>query len=71
MGVHANIAADRFPKQGSFLGKRVLVCFNYDTTREFPGVCLRDDNEEPFRTVFSLDDGRIVLATECQYQPEK
>jgi hypothetical protein len=70
MGVHANITADKFPKQGSYVGRRVKVCFNYDASRRFPGVCIRDDIEEPFLTIFSLDDGRAVLATECQYQPE-
>ncbi len=69
MGVHANISAEKFPKQGSFVGKQVNVCFNYDSGRMFPGVCIRDDMEEPFLTIFHLDDGRAVLATECQYQP--
>ena len=69
MGVHANIGAEKFPKQGEYIGqKRVLVCFNYDSSRTFPGVCIRDDIEEPFVTIFHLDDGRAVLATECQYQ---
>lgn len=70
MGVHANISAVRFPKQGSYIGRRVKVCFNYDSSRKFPAVCIRDDMEEPFLTIFHLDDGRAVLATECQYQPE-
>jgi hypothetical protein len=70
MGVHANIAADKFPKQGSYVGRRVNICFNYDAKRKLQGVCIRDDIEEPFLTIFRLDDGRAVLATECQYQPE-
>lgn len=69
MGVHASITAEQFPKQGSLVGKRVQVCFHFDSSRAFEGVCLRDDIEEPNRSVFHLDDGRVVLDTECQYQP--
>lgn len=71
MGVKKEVGADKFPAQGAFVGKRVLVCFNYDTERKFPAVCIRDDIEEPFLTIFHLDDGRAVLATECQYQAEQ
>jgi hypothetical protein len=67
MGVHANIGADKFPKQGHYLGQRVMVCFNYDSSREFPATCIRDDMELPGMTIFRLDDGRVVLATECQH----
>lgn len=69
MGCHKNIGADTFPRQGSFLGQRLNVCFNYDTSRQVGGVCVRDDAEEPGRMVIQLDDGRFVLSTECQYQP--
>lgn len=67
MGAHENISADRWPKQGAYLGRRVSVCFHYDTSREFPGVIVRDDDEEPGRLIIRLDDGRVVLATECMY----
>jgi hypothetical protein len=69
MGAHPNInpGAGRFPKQGSHLYARVLVCFDYDTSRQFPGQIVRDDDQEPYRTIIALDDGPLVLATECHY----
>jgi hypothetical protein len=67
MGVVTNVSMDKFPKQGDFLGKRVNVCFNYDSEKEIGGVIVRDDDEEPFRTIIKLNDGRYVLATECMY----
>lgn len=69
MGIQANVSGDRYPEQGAMLKKRVNVCFNYKPDETFPAVCIRDDMEEPFRTIFMLEDGRVVLATECQYQP--
>jgi hypothetical protein len=68
MGVKANISATEFPKQGALAGKRVAVCFHHDTTRTIEGVVLRDDMEEPLHRVIHLDDGRVVLDTECQFQ---
>ncbi len=67
MGVSQHVGFDRFPEQGSHLGKRVEVCFDYDTSRSIGGRCIRDDMGGDHRTVFLLDDGRVVLATECQY----
>jgi hypothetical protein len=67
MGIVTNVGAEQFPRQGQFLGKRISVCFNYDTTRQFGAVCVRDDMEEPGRVIFKLDDGRYVLSTECQF----
>ena len=67
MGVEANISYKKYPKQGSHLGKRVSVCFNYDTNRLIDGTVVRDDMEAPWRTIISLDDRRVVLASECQY----
>lgn len=69
MGCHENISHDKFPKQGQYLHSKTKVCFNYDTLREIGGVIVRDDTEEPYRTIIKLDDGRYVLASECQYQP--
>ncbi|CAE6754391.1 hypothetical protein [Paraburkholderia aspalathi] len=69
MGVKANITATDFPKQGALAGKRVAVCFHHDASRAIEGVVLRDDAEEPFRRIIHLDDGRVVLDTECQFQP--
>lgn len=71
MGMHKNISADKFPKQGEFLLKsKVQVCFNYDTSKSFDAVCVRNDDEEPHLTIFKLSDGRHVLATECMYSWE-
>ena len=70
MGVVQNVGFCEFPKQGVDLGTRVSVLFRYDTDNKIGGTCVRDDIEEPFRTIFQLDDGRYVLATECQYAPE-
>lgn len=67
MGVVANVGFEEFPKQGHLLGKRVEVCFRYDTSKVIGGVCVRDDVEEPGRSIFKLDDGRYVLSSECQY----
>ncbi|MMZ62603.1 hypothetical protein D1872_248190 [compost metagenome] len=67
MGVHSNISTNLFPKQGSFLDRRVLVSFNYDTNNTVLGTIVRDDIEDPFVTIIKLDDGRFVLSTECQF----
>lgn len=69
MGIHPNVGFDKFPEQGQYKGKRCRVCFNYDSSRELYGVIIRDDNEEPGRLIIWLDDGRVVLATECMYSP--
>ncbi|MFC3127230.1 hypothetical protein ACFOD4_19350 [Pseudoroseomonas globiformis] len=67
MGVVQTVGFDRFPKQGSHLGKRVEVCFNYDTSRRLSGTIVRDDAEAPGETLIRLDDGRFVRSVECQY----
>ena len=67
MGVCSTIDYDNYPKQGDLVGKRVLVCFNYDTNKAIGATCVRDDREHPYQTIFLLDDGRYVLATECMY----
>lgn len=68
MGVIENIDIDRFPKQGSWFGAHVEVCFKFDTSRTIKGVVVRDDREDPYRTAIKLGDGRYLLATECQFQ---
>lgn len=70
MGVVANVGAEKFPKQGRYLGEKCTVFFHYDTARPFVGTIVRDDAESPGVTIIRLDDGRTVLATECQYQPD-
>lgn len=67
MGAVKNITATCWPKQGTYLGKRVSVCFHYDTQTCVMGTIVRDDMEAPWVTIISLDTGRVVLATECQY----
>jgi hypothetical protein len=69
MGIVRNISATKFPKQGSFLGRRTKVCFNYDASKIILGVVIRDDAEEPYVTIIKLDDNRVVLATECMHSP--
>jgi hypothetical protein len=70
MGVVNNVGFSRFPKQGPDLNKRCLVCFHYNTANKVGGTIVRDDYDEPWVTIIKLDDGRHVLATECQYSPE-
>ena len=67
MGDVPAIGIDRFPEQGTFLGKRVEVCFDYDTSRTIGGKVIRDDAEEPGLMLIQLDDGRVVRSVECQY----
>lgn len=67
MGVVAGITADTFPKQGRNAGKRVKVCFHYDTSKIILGRIVRDDAESPGVGIIALYDGRYVLSTECQY----
>lgn len=67
MGIHINIAHNLWPRQGAWLGKRVKVCFRYDTEHTIMGTVVRDDAEQPHRTIIQLDDGRYVLTTECQH----
>jgi hypothetical protein len=67
MGYHPNITATKFPRQGSFLNKRVQVCFRMETSKLFPATVVRDDAEDPFLTIIRLDNGKVVLGSECQY----
>ena len=67
MGSINTITANQFPRQRDDLHKKVRVCFNYDTSQMVMGTIIRDDMEHPFRTIIELDDGRVVLSVECQY----
>lgn len=69
MGCHDNIRHDKFPKQGRHAGKRVNVCFHYDTTKTLLGAVVRDDAESPGELIIRLDDGRFVRSVECMYSP--
>lgn len=70
MGNVETITARRFPKQGDWLGRRTRVCFHYDTSQQLGGRVVRDDGEAPWVTIIQLDNGRYVLATECQHAPQ-
>lgn len=69
MGVSAFIDFDSYPKQGRYLKARTRVVFKYDTSREVQGTIIRDDIEGDGLTIIQLDDGRVVLGSECQYSP--
>lgn len=70
MGIAANISFSEYPKQTDWVGRRVRVCFHYDTRNQVGGEIIRDDKEEPFRLIIKLNDGRFVLASECMYSLE-
>lgn len=67
MGCINTISYDRFPKQTDNKGKRVKVIYHYDTSRCHYGTILRDDAEQPFRTIVQLDNGNTLLGSECQF----
>ena len=67
MGMVDNITADTCPRQGSWLGREVKVCFHFDTSKVLRGRCIRDDAEEPGEMIFMLEDERVVRAVECMY----
>lgn len=71
MGIVKNVGFHEWPKQGSWLGIRTEVCFRYDTRNTILGTVIRDDKEEPYRTIILLDDGRVVDSTECMHSPVK
>lgn len=68
MGTSPYVNVDSYPKQGQHLGKRVVVIFEYDTRHPFEGEIIRYDSTAPFVGVIKLDNGRVVLMTECQYR---
>jgi hypothetical protein len=70
MGVANNISKNQFPIQGNWLNKRTKVCFNYDLSVIIMGTIIRDDLEKPYVTIILLDNGRVVLATECMHSPQ-
>lgn len=73
MGCVNTIDYDHFPRQADAshkyprIGKRVEVCYKYDTSKVHYGTIVRDDLEEPFETIIALDNGRFLRTTECQY----
>jgi len=69
MGIEKNVGFEKFPKQGDLIGRDVEVGFNRDISKLINGRIVRDDIQEPYRTIIQLSDGRYVLGTECQYRP--
>lgn len=71
MGSAPNISHDRFPKQGSWLGREVLVCYNYDSSHQHQGFIVRVDAEEPgsmiLRVIVPGEPDRYLRSTECMY----
>lgn len=68
MGSVSTISASSFPKQSEHVGKRTNVVFHYDVRNQVGGMVVRDDMEKPWVTIILLDDDRIVLGSECQYE---
>jgi hypothetical protein len=68
MGCVNAVDFDRFPKQGTWLGRTVTVCFNYDTSKTLSGIIVREDVDSPGLMIIQLENGRYVLSTECQYR---
>ena len=60
-----NVAHNHWPAQSNDLFTRVRVAFRSDPTQEYDGLVIRDDMEPPHRTIIQLDDGRVVLGSEC------
>lgn len=67
MGRCKNITHEKFPQQTENAGRKVMVCFHHDTNHTMGGTIVRDDAEEPFRTIIQLDNGNFVLGTECMF----
>lgn len=73
MGCVSTINYDNYPKQKDkgykypSIGKRVKVCYHYDTSKKHFGTIVRDDIEEPFETIIKLDNGRYLRGVECQF----
>lgn len=63
------IIHETYPAQGRYLHKRCEVVFDYDTRHRVTGTVIRDDTTAPGLLIIQLDDGRVVLSTECQWRP--
>lgn len=69
MGLETTINPDRYPKQGSYLGRSVEVCFEYDSSHPVRGKVIRDDVGATGLMILQLDNGWVVRSTECQWRP--
>ena len=56
------------PKQGTWLGRIVNVCVDYNTEHIIKGLIVREDEEHPGIMIIKLDSGEYLQSTECQYQ---
>lgn len=65
--IHKLESLQHFPAQGTFLGARVQVCFNYDLSALYGGVVVREDTVEPGLMIIRLDSGEHVTSLECQW----
>jgi hypothetical protein len=68
MGASPYVSHETFPEQGQLYGCMVDVVFHYDTDRKVKGVVIRDDKTAPHTMLIALQDGRVINATECQFQ---
>lgn len=66
MGCVSYMDKDLYPEQSDWCGRRVGVCFHYDTKDTFLGKIVRDDKERDCM-IFLLDNGWVVNSHECQY----
>ena len=62
-----NIDHHRFPEQGKLLGMPVKVTFHNNIQEIADGEVVRNDVEDPYRTIIKMADGRYVMANECQF----
>ena len=51
-------------KPVNLLGHQVNVIYD---SQQLSGYIIREDQDEPFVTIIQLEDGRVVLSTECVY----
>jgi hypothetical protein len=64
---HQLESLQHLPASGRYLGARVKVCFNYDTSALYGGVVVRDDTTEPGLMIIRLDSGEHLTSLECQW----
>jgi len=63
---NVNPTVGRWPAQ-TRVGEAVSLVFHHDTDRIVPATCVRYDTVAPFVRAFRMEDGRIVLGSECAY----
>lgn len=71
----SNMGYKEYPKQDKIsskyvnfsTGARVKVYFEDYMTNYCLGIIVRDDVEEPYKTIIKLDDGRYITGDDCKY----